>query len=143
MKLLSRDVHGLELAAVDRNARFREEPHLAAEFDKSRTYPVMAPRHCLCGSPRWSCDPVRAVPQPHDFDIASSFSFEPPARLDPVEIAVDVKLEDRRRMVPGPTGRRRIDAIKPEVAEVQCIDEHIDRTYRIALVHAVIEVFGQ
>ena len=46
-------------------------------------------------------------------------------------------------MIRGPAGRCRIDAIEPEVAEFQRIDEHIDRTYRIALVHPVIEVFRQ
>jgi hypothetical protein len=30
-------VHGLELAAIDRNARRREEAHLAAEFNEART----------------------------------------------------------------------------------------------------------
>ena len=46
-------------------------------------------------------------------------------------------------MIPGPAGRRRIDAIEPEVAEFQCIDEHIDRAYRIALVHPIIKAFRQ
>ncbi len=34
-------------------------------------------------------------------------------------------------------------AIEPEVAEFQCIDEHIDRAYRIALVHPIIKAFRQ
>ena len=32
--------------------------------------------------------------QPHDLDIAPGFSFEPPARLHLVQIAVDVQLEE-------------------------------------------------
>jgi len=46
-------------------------------------------------------------------------------------------------MIPGSAGRCRIDAIEPEVAEFQCIDEHIDRAYRIALVHPIIKAFRQ
>ena len=46
-------------------------------------------------------------------------------------------------MIPGPAGRRRIDAIEPEVAEFQRIDEHIDRTYRIVLAHPIIKAFRQ
>jgi hypothetical protein len=46
-------------------------------------------------------------------------------------------------MIPGPAGRRRIDAIEPKVAEFQRIDEHIDRTYRIALLNPIIKAFRQ
>ena len=37
----------------------------------------------------------------------------------------------------------RIDAIEPEVAKFQRIDEHIDRAYRIALVDPIIKAFRQ
>jgi hypothetical protein len=46
-------------------------------------------------------------------------------------------------MIPGSAGRCRIDAIEPKVAEFQCIDEHIDRAYGIALVHPIIKAFRQ
>jgi hypothetical protein len=49
-------------------------------------------------------------------------------------------------MVPcieGPAGRRRIDAISPEIAEFHRIDEHIDRANRIALVNPIVEAFRQ
>ena len=39
--------------------------------------------------------------------------------------------------------RCRIDAIEPEVAEFQRIDEHIDRANRIALVDPIIKAFRQ
>src|SRR6267142_4052026 len=81
--------------------------------------------------------------QPHHFQIAASLTLQPPARLDPVEIAVDVKLEHRRRMIGRPAGRCRIDTVKPEVAEFQRIDEHIDRPNRIALVDPILKAFRQ
>jgi hypothetical protein len=37
----------------------------------------------------------------------------------------------------------RINAIEPEVAEFQRIDEHIDRANRIALVDPIIKAFRQ
>src|ERR1035438_1575577 len=46
-------------------------------------------------------------------------------------------------MIRGPAGRCRIDAIEPEVAEFQRIDEHIDRANRIALADPIIEAFRQ
>src|SRR6478672_2525403 len=81
--------------------------------------------------------------QPHHFQIAASLTLQPPARLDSVEITVDVKLEHRRRMIRRPAGRCRIDAIEPEVAKFQRIDEHIHRAYRIALVDPIIKAFRQ
>ena len=81
--------------------------------------------------------------QPHHLEIAASLALQPPARLDPVEIAINVKLEHRRRMVCWPAGRCRINAIEPEVAEFQRIHEHIDRANRIALLDPIIEAFRQ
>src|SRR4029453_10656491 len=75
--------------------------------------------------------------------MAASLTLQPPTRLDSVEIAVDVKLEHRRRMIRRPAGRCRIDAIEPEGAKFQRIDEHIDRAYRIALVDPIIKAFRQ
>ena len=46
-------------------------------------------------------------------------------------------------MIPGSAGRCRIDAIEPEIAEFQRIDEHIDRANRIALFHPIIKAFRQ
>jgi hypothetical protein len=124
---------GLELAAVDGNGGLRQQAHLAAQLDEPRT-------NLLDGGAVVFAEigdgfVIRNEPsrQPHHFQIAASLTLQPPARLDSVEIAVDVKLEHRRRMIRGPAGRCRIDAIEPEVAEFQRIDEHIDRANRIAL----------
>jgi hypothetical protein len=46
-------------------------------------------------------------------------------------------------MVRGPASRLWHDALEPKVLEIERIDEHIDRANRIALVHPVIETFGQ
>src|SRR5260370_25211012 len=46
-------------------------------------------------------------------------------------------------MIRGPAGRCRIDAIEPEIAEFQRIDEHIHRANRIALVDPIIKAFRQ
>src|SRR6516225_596757 len=46
-------------------------------------------------------------------------------------------------MIRGPAGRCRIDAIKPQVTELQCLDEHLHRANRIALVDPIIEAFWQ
>ena len=133
----------MNFAPVDGNAGFRQQAHLAAQLDEPRT-------NLLDGGAVVFAEigdgfVIRNEPsrQPHHFQIAASLTLQPPARLDPVEIAVDVKLEHRRRMIRGPAGRRRIDAIEPEVAEFQRIDEHIDRANRIALADPIIKAFRQ
>src|SRR4029453_8176743 len=136
-------VHRLELAAVDRDARFRQQPQLAAQGDKLRTDPFDG--GAVVFAEIGDGFVIRNEPsrQPHHFQIAASLTLQPPTRLDSVEIAVDVKLEHRRRMIRRPAGRCRIDAIEPEAAEFQCIDEHIDRAYRIALGDPIIKAFRQ
>src|SRR6267143_5383935 len=136
-------VHGLELAAVDSNAGLRQQAHLAAQLDEPRT--DLPDGGAVVFAEIGDGFVIRNEPsrQPHHFQIAASLTLQPPARLDPVEIAVNVELEHRRRMIRGPASRCRVDAIEPEVAEFQRIDEHIDRANSIALAHPIIKAFRQ
>ena len=49
--------------------------------------------------------------QPHDLNVASGLTLEPAARLNPVEIAVDVELQQDRRMIRRPAGYLGIDPL--------------------------------
>ena len=122
---------------------FAQQAHLAAQGDKARAN--LLDRGTIVLAEVGDGFVIRNEPpgQPHHFQIAASLTLQPPARLDPVEIAVDVKLEHRRRMIGRPAGRCRIDTVKPEVAEFQRIDEHIDRPNRIALVDPILKAFWQ
>src|SRR5579863_1216986 len=92
-------VYGLELAPIYGNARRRQQAHLTAEFDEPCTY--FAKRQAVVLPEVRNRLVIRSetTQQPHNLDIASGFSFEPPARLHPVQIAIDVKLQQNRRMV--------------------------------------------
>ena len=46
-------------------------------------------------------------------------------------------------MIRGPAGRLGIDAVEPQLGQIERIDEHIDHANRIALVNPVIEAFRQ
>ena len=131
----------LELAAVDRNARFRQQTHLAAQGDELRTN--LLDGRAVVFAEIGDGFVIRNEPsrQPHHFQIAASFTLQPPARLDPIEIAIDIKLEHRRRMISRPAGRCRGDAIEPKLTQFQRIDKHIDRANRVALVHPIIKAF--
>src|SRR5712671_2666181 len=86
------------------------------------------------------CEPTQ---QPHDLDIAPGFSFEPPARLNPVQIAINVKLKKNRGVVRWPTSRRRLHPLKAHFSQIKYIDKHVDHANRVALVNEITEAFGQ
>src|SRR6476469_247292 len=128
---------------VNGDARRREKAHLTAEFDEARTYP--AQRQAIVFAEVRNRLVIRCEPtqQPHDLDIASGLSFEPPARLNPVQIAVDVKLEENRGVVRWPTSGRRLNPLKVHLSQIERIDKHVDHSNRVALVNEIIEAFGQ
>jgi len=43
-------------------------------------------------------------------------AFEPPARLNPVQIAVNIKLEENQGVVRGPTSGRRLNPFKAHLS---------------------------
>jgi len=85
------------------------------------------------------CEPTQ---QPHDLEIASSLSFQPSARLNPVQIAVNVKLKEHRGVVRRSTGCRRLNPLETHLGQIECTDKHIDHPNRITLVYEIIEAVG-
>src|SRR5271169_5550304 len=81
--------------------------------------------------------------QPHQLDIALALPLKPSARLDAIEISVNVDLQQRRRVISWPTRGKGRDGVKAELGEIQSIDEDIDRPHRIVLTHIVIQYRGK
>ena len=79
--------------------------------------------------------------QPHHLDVTAELAFEPTARLHPVQISVDVELQESRGMIGRPTGLRRLDPFEPELGEIEPIDERVDHANRIVLVDPVLQAF--
>ena len=77
--------------------------------------------------------------QPHQLDIALRLPLQAAAGLDAVEIAVEVDLRQRRRMVGRPPGRRRLHALKADRRQVQLIDERLDDPNWIVLGHIIVQ----
>jgi hypothetical protein len=75
--------------------------------------------------------------QPHQFDIPLRFPFEPPARLNAVEVAVEIDLQQRRGMVRRPACHRRRHPRKTRGGKVQFIDEDLDHPNRVLLVDII------
>ena len=81
--------------------------------------------------------------QPHHLNIAPGLALEPPARLDPVQIAVNVKLQENRRVVRRPTGCLRLNSLKAHLSQIKRIDKHVDHANGVALVNEIIQALGQ
>jgi hypothetical protein len=87
---------------------------------------------------------VRGEPpgQPHQPDIALRFVSQPPARLNAIEIAVEVDLQKRRGMIGRPACRRRRHPRK-EGGQVQFVDQDLDHPNRVLLVDVILQAMRQ
>src|SRR5262249_2777765 len=53
-------------------------------------------------------------PSSHHLEVAPRLAFQPTARLHSVEVAVNVQLQEIRRMVGWPSGRSRLHAVETQ-----------------------------
>ena len=81
----------------------------------------------------------KAPSEPHHLDVPPSLMLEPAARLNPIEVAVDVELEQYRRMIRRPASRLRIDPVEPKCAQIDFIDKDVDHSDRIVLMDPVLQ----
>jgi hypothetical protein len=81
--------------------------------------------------------------QPHHLHIAPGFALKPAARLNPVEIAVDIELQQHARMIARPAGRLWLDPAKTKATEIKLIDKDIDHPHRIVFTDPVFQPFGK
>ena len=102
----------------------------------------------VCGGSRSAKRPFRwretgRAQKPDHLEIAARLALQPPARLHPVEIAVDLELQQCRGMIGGPARYFRRHAFEPEFGQIERIDVRVQRANRIALIDPIIEAFGQ
>src|SRR6267142_237544 len=81
--------------------------------------------------------------EPHQLDIAARFPFQPTARLQAVEIAVEVNLQQRRGMIGRPSRRRRRHPRKSQGGKVQLLDEDLDHPNRVLLADIIFQAVRQ
>src|SRR5207302_10300677 len=130
-----------ELAAVNRDAGFRQQPHTAAERNKpgadlsDRAAIILAEvsNRLVIGS--------ESAREPHHLNLAPGLTLQPAARLHPVEIAVDVELQKDRRMIRRPASHLRINAAETQHRKIKFVDEDIDDTNRIVIINPVLQAF--
>src|SRR6266481_5459966 len=123
-------VDGLELAAVDRNARLAQQLKASAQHheltaDLADGLAIVLPEVGYRLEVRH-----QAAGQPNQLDVALAFSLQAPARLHPIEVSVDVNLQQRRRMIGRPSCRLRLNAAKAEPGQIKFINKDINRPDR-------------
>jgi hypothetical protein len=65
---------------------------------------------------------LQAAKQPDDLDVAATLALQPSARSDPVEVAVNVELQQVARRVARTPRRFRLDAPETRCREVEPVD---------------------
>jgi hypothetical protein len=85
----------------------------------------------------------QASREPHHLDVALRLALQAAAGLNAVEVAVDVDLEQDRRMVRRATRHCRIGTLEAQVSQLEFFDERIDYAHRIVVTDVVIKAFGQ
>src|SRR5262245_20294065 len=106
-------VHRLELTAVDRHARRGQQANLTGQIDEAGANLADGLAIVLAEVGNRLVIGNKPAGEPHQLDVACRLPLEPPARLNPIEVAVDVELHQHRRMIGRPTGRFRIDPAEP------------------------------
>ncbi|OOG14340.1 hypothetical protein BMS17_20245 [Pseudomonas sp. C9] len=71
--------------------------------------------------------------------IALGLTLKPAAGLNPIEIAVDIDLQQHRWVIGRTTSGGRIDVLKTKFAQVEFIDENVDHTDWIFLGYVIVQ----
>ncbi len=80
--------------------------------------------------------------QPDQLDITLAFALKASARRNPIEIAINVYLKQRRRVIAGPSSFQRRNPTKTKLAKIKTVNNSVNRTNRIVLGHIVFK-FGR
>src|SRR5450631_3291173 len=81
----------------------------------------------------------QAPGQPDQFQVALRFGLQASAGLHPVEVAVDIDLEQRRRVVCRSTRHGRLGPIEAQLPQIEFVDERIDDSNGAVLVDPVVQ----
>src|SRR5580693_8091514 len=70
-------------------------------------------------------------------------ALQPAARRAMVDVAVNVDLQQRARMIGWTSGRFWNHTVKAQRPEIQLIDKHVDHPHRVVLSNVVLQILGK
>ena len=143
VKFLSRLLTALNLLPSMATIASREQIELAAQHDELAA-DVADGSAVVPAEVGDGLEVRRQAPgQPHQLDVALRLALQPAAGLDAVEIAVDVDLQQHRRVVRRSPRRRGIDAFEAQLGQIELVDEDLDHPDRIVFGDVVVQALGQ
>jgi hypothetical protein len=136
-------VDRLELAAVDGHHALRQQLEIPAQnheaaADVADAVTVVVPEVGDGLEVR-----RQAARQPYQLHVALALVLQATAGLDAMEIAVDVDLEQNRRVVRRPSCTGRCHPFEAQAGEVQFVDKRVDDPNRVVLANEVIQTLWQ
>src|SRR6266550_2662789 len=136
-------VHRLELAAIDRHDGVGEEVQATTQDDKF--FADLMNRLAVIFAKVGNGLEVRDQPtgEPNQFNIALRFPFQASARLNAVEVAINVDLEQCSGMVSRSTRYFGLHAVETQLLQIEFIDEDINDPDRIICRDVLVETFGE
>src|SRR5206468_10261050 len=72
-------------------------------------------------------------------DIALALPLQASTRWHPIEVAIDVNLEQRRWMIARPPRDQRLNPCEAKRAEIKPVHESVDRANRIVFGHIIVQ----
>src|SRR5258705_13864508 len=81
--------------------------------------------------------------KPHHLDVAQSLTFKPTARLDTIEIAADVELQQHRWMIRRTASGLELDPAKSKLRQIEFINKNVNDANGIALANPAFQAFGK
>jgi hypothetical protein len=80
--------------------------------------------------------------QPDQFEIPSCLALEAATRLNPIQVPIDVKLEQGRWMICRSTNQGGPSSREAKARQVKVIDEHVNHPYRVLCIYVIVETLG-
>ena len=85
----------------------------------------------------------QATQQPDHFQIARGLRLEPPAGAHPIDVSINVELQQIGRIVARPAGVLRLNAPETGFLQITLINERLNETHRIFSTDVIINCYRQ
>ena len=133
----------LELGTVDRHTGFRKQIKPAAQRDELGTH--LADRLAIILAEVGDGLVIRRQTpgQPHNLNITQGFPFKAPARLNTIEVTVDIELQQNPGLIARPARCLRLDPVKAKITEIKFIDKNINNPNRVVFADIILKAFGK